>query len=168
MKNLLYKTGHQISRKSRLTIMISIVNVLIISLILPLYLFSSPVMTKSYPIKSGSIKIDLVDRNKQRIGRLFYTDKFIENRQYNLKDGHNDKTELVNLWTNYPSLNKFSGFRFHSVKFSKYSDSYLDFTPKIMEELSTYLSNGAKTYIKVNITLTVSNPSLSPTLTHLD
>ena len=73
-----------------------------------------------------------------------------------MKDGHKDKVELVDLWTNYPSLNKFSGFRFHSVMFSKYSDSYLDFTPKIMEELSTYLSNGAKTYIKVNITLTVS------------
>lgn len=64
MKNLIYKTGHQISRKSRLTIMFSIVNLLIVSLILPLYLFSSPVMKNSYPIKSGSIKIDLVDRNK--------------------------------------------------------------------------------------------------------
>lgn len=136
--------------------MFSIVNVLIISLILPLYLFSSPVMTKSYPIDSGSIKIDLIDKNKQRIGRLFYTDKFMENRLYDWNNPNSkDSKELVELWTKYPSLNKFSGFRFHSVKFSKYSDSYLDFTPKILEELSTYLSSGAKTYIKINITLAV-------------
>lgn len=75
---------------------------------------------------------------------------------FDLTDGTPDKKSLVDLWTNYPVYNKFSGFRFHDVRFSKYSDRYLDFTPKIIEELSNYLAGGATTYIKFNITLTVS------------
>lgn len=45
-----YKTGHQISRCLRLSIMFSIVNLLIISIIFPLFLFSSPVVENSYPL----------------------------------------------------------------------------------------------------------------------
>ena len=62
---------------------------------------------------------------------------------------------LDKLYASYPQLNKFSDFRFHRVSFSKYSDDYLNFTPKIMEELGAYLAQGAKTSIKMNITMTV-------------
>lgn len=149
-----YKTGHQISRCLRMTIMFSIVNLLIISIIFPLFLFSSPTVESSFPLTSGKIQIDLIDQNRQKIGELFYTDKFRENRPFNVRDAK-DLEVLDKLWTRYPQLNKFSDFRFHRVSFSKFSDDYLKFTPKIMEELGTYLAAGAKTSIKMNITMTV-------------
>lgn len=170
--NSKYPTGKKVSRTTRLGTMILVVNVLIIALVLPLFLFSIPKTTSSYKIESGSLTIDLVDQASQRIGTLFKTDKFISNRKFNISSTTNshqgekteDEKEIDRLWEAYPSLNKFSDFQFHKVTLSKYSDIYLDFTPKILEDLSNYLRRENNALISVNLTLYVSHPHLVLTL----
>lgn len=155
LTNSLYPTGQQISRKIRLGIMFSVVNVLIISLVIPLYLFSNPKTSSAFKVESGSLKIDLVDKSNQKIGTLFKTDKFSGNRNFNQTKGSKDREEIERLWKKYPQLNRFSGFQFQKITLNKYSDIYLDFTPKILEELSTYLRGDKKAKIHVNLTMKV-------------
>ena len=156
MSEKAYKTGRQLSRNVRLGIMIGVVNLLILALVFPLFLFSNSNTTSSFDILTGSMVVQLVDKQNQKISTLFKTDKMRGNRLFDYSTPNSTEMEDINrLWSTYSNLNRFSDFQFHKVTMMKYSDTFLDFTPQILNDLSDYFRQGAQAKILFNLTFTV-------------
>lgn len=129
-------TGKGVSRVLRMGIMIGVGLGLILALVTPLYLFSEGMTRETYDITKGSIELQLLDKHEQKIGTLFDTDKMIENR--NLTDLPNSGQTFEKIYQE-KSLKRYYKNAFKMVRFRKYSDSYLQMTPKLLEELKSYI-----------------------------
>ena len=68
------------------------------------------------------------------MGTIFQTNKLLENEP--LEKDENSELEFAQFYEEQ-ELNKYQKFRFHRIRMSTFSDEYLAFTPKILEELNT-------------------------------
>lgn len=134
--DLKHPTGKAVSRILRLLIMVSVGLGLIIALVLPLFLFSEGNNKEAYDIVRGSIELQLLDKREQKITSLFQTDKMIENK--NLTWYPDSEQRLKKLYTER-SLKRYYRQSFKVVKFRRFSDTYLQMTPKLLEELKYYI-----------------------------
>ena len=141
--------------------MFCFVNLLIIALVIPLYLFSNPNTTTAFQILTGNLVVQLVDKSNQKISTLFKTDKLRENRSFNITKGSPELKQINQLWGSYPDLNRFFDFQFHKVTMIKYSDTFLDFTPKILDDLSNYFKEGSQAKIFFNMSFTVKSTKIN-------
>lgn len=174
MKN---PVGREINRFVQIIMGFGIGIVTVLSITVPLLMFSISTTNTSYKINQASLDLSIVDSHQNKIETLFRTDKMLQNfniesellelskkkdkkLEYDIKRYEllEKETSIVQkLQRNEKGLDKYDMYRFKKITFSTHSDRFLKATPKIIDELKTYIRNNKDIIIMFNLTIQVEN-----------
>jgi hypothetical protein len=148
--NMAKQTGKILSRPSQYSLCIIMTGILVAVMMGPLFLFFNQNNNTAYAIKGASISIDLMVGGTQHFGNLFQSNRLKESKTW---DEISEKPSQFND----VGLNKYSKSRYNILKFSKFSEKFLTFTPKMMQDIRSFIQDPSNDVsVKISIVIDVS------------
>lgn len=149
------KTGKQLSRLMQNAICFTVIAVVIVLFVMPLYMFYNSNNNTFFDINSGSIDITLYSSQNQPIVNLFTLNMMQRNGQLT-KFGEDYENKAKRVIEENKDLRKYNKEQLMLIAFSKSSEYFPEITPNLLNDIISLVSTNTGMHLRTKIQFRVN------------